>query len=184
MPGARRDEEPPSLLPGARPAAGCHGRAEPLALAVPSWARAFPGTARQASAARRFVASLLDGSPFRDDAVVVVSELFANAVQHTNSGKPGGLVVVQVSRWLFGVRLAVTDQGSSRPPFICGAAPSELAENGNGLRMVSHLAESLDWHDDAVGRTISAVLGTYRPGPRQPAARAGTGAPSWLPQPV
>jgi putative FmdB family regulatory protein len=114
----------------------------------------------------------------------VVSELFTNAVQHTDSGKPGGLVVVQVSRWLFGVRLAVTDQGSSRPPFICGPAAGELAENGNGLRMVSHLAESLDWHDDAVGRTISAVLGTYRPGPRQPAARAGAGAPARLPQPV
>ena len=68
--------------------------ADPGALAKPSWARAFPGTPRQVGAARRFVASLLDGSPFCDDAVVVVSELFTNALLHTDSGKPGGLVVV------------------------------------------------------------------------------------------
>jgi serine/threonine-protein kinase RsbW len=185
MTGPRRDEKWPPGLPGAQPADGCHGRAEPLALVMPSWARVFPGRPQQAGAARRFVASLLDGSPFRDDAVVVVSELFTNAVQHTDSGKPGGLVVVQVSRWLFAVRLAVTDQGSSRPPFICGAAPGELAENGNGLRMVSHLAESLDWHDDAAGRTICAVLSTHRAGRRhRPPALAWAGEPSRLPQPA
>ena len=64
-------------------------------------------------AARRFIAGLLEGSPFRDDAVVVLSELFTNALLHTASGKPGGLVVVQVSRWRHGVRIAVTDQGSA-----------------------------------------------------------------------
>ena len=51
----------------------------PHAAGRPSWARAFPGTPGQASPARRFVAGLLEGSPFRDDAVVVLSELFTNA---------------------------------------------------------------------------------------------------------
>ena len=58
------------------------------------------------------------GSPFRDDAIVVLSELFINAVLHTDSGKPGGLVTVQVTRWRQGVRIAVTDQGSLSQPVI------------------------------------------------------------------
>jgi anti-sigma regulatory factor (Ser/Thr protein kinase) len=177
--GAHRGGEPPPQPPQARHAAGCQ------VLAVPSWARAFPGTPRQASAARRFAASLLDGSPFRDDAVVVVSELFANAVQHTDSGKPGGLVIVQVSRWLLGVRVAVTDQGSGKRPVIRDAAPrGELAQSGNGLRIVGHLAERLDWHDDASGRTICAILGTRPPERyRQPPGTQASEPPR-LPQPA
>ncbi|MGI8445793.1 MAG: ATP-binding protein [Streptosporangiaceae bacterium] len=139
---------------------------EPLPSALPSWARAFPGVPQQASAARRFVAGLLEGSPFRDDAVVVLSELFTNAVLHTGSGKPGGLVVVQVSRWRLGVRIAVTDQGSHSQPVIRAPGTSgELAEDGNGLYLADHLADRLDWHDDASGRTICAVLGQLPPHP-------------------
>jgi anti-sigma regulatory factor (Ser/Thr protein kinase) len=196
--------------------------------ALSSWARAFPGVPRQVKAARHFVAALLDGSPRRDDAVIVISELFTNALQHTRSGQPGGLVVVQVSRWRQGVRIAVTDQGSAKRPVIKNARsnsddPSSVSANmpltdsaaangaftggvfpgdalidealadevlagevladrllaggifpddlladgvnhfpadcGRGLHMVSCLAEHLDWHDDARGRTVHAVLG-------------------------
>jgi serine/threonine-protein kinase RsbW len=132
--------------------------------ALPSWARAFPGAAEQAGAARRFVAGLLVGSPFRDDAVVVLSELYTNALLHTASGKPGGLVVVQVSRWRHGVRIAVTDQGSPSQPVIRDpAACGEPAETGNGLYLAAHLARRLDWHDDASGRTIAAIFGQLPP---------------------
>jgi anti-sigma regulatory factor (Ser/Thr protein kinase) len=157
--------------------------------ALSSWARAFPGVPRQVKAARQFVAALLDGSPLRDDAVIVISELFTNALQHTRSGQPGGLVVVQVSRWRQGVRIAVTDQGSAKRPALIdkaladdvladealadrllagGIFPDDLladganhfpADCGRGLHMVSCLAEHLDWHDDVRGRTVHAVLG-------------------------
>ncbi len=150
---------PPRARPGAQSLS--HER---LLHALPSWARAFPGTAQQARAARQFVAALLTGSPFCDDAVLVLSELFTNAVLHTNSGKPGGLVIVQISRWRLGVRIAVTDQGSSSPPVISDPnACGDHAESGNGLYMVSHLAGRLDWHDDASGRTICAILGRLLP---------------------
>lgn len=143
--------------------------------AIQSWARALPGTPQQAGAARHFVADLLKGSPLRDDAVMVLSELFTNAVVHTDSGKPGGLVTVQVSRWRGGVRIAVTDQGSPRVPVICTPTACEPAESGNGLFMVSCLASQLDWHDDASGRTICAILGKV---PHDhPAVRLAT--PSW-----
>ncbi len=159
--------------------------ADPGALAKPSWARAFPGTPRQVGAARRFVASLLDGSPFCDDAVVVVSELFTNALLHTDSGKPGGLVVVQVTRWLLGVRVAVTDQGSAKRPVIGdGGSCQQAAESGHGLYLVSHLAEHLGWHDDPSGRTICAVLGSRPPEHPQPEPRGQAGESSRFPQPA
>lgn len=114
--------------------------------------------------ARRFVGSLLNGSPFCDDAVAIVSELFTNALLHTASGGPGGLVVVQVTRWLLGVRIAVTDQGSTKSPVIRHPGPrAELAENGSGLYLVRQLSQHLDWHDDASGRTVHATLGRRPP---------------------
>jgi serine/threonine-protein kinase RsbW len=161
--------------------------------ALSSWARAFPGVPRQVGLARRFVSALLEGSPLRDDAVIVISELFTNALQHTDSGQPGGLVVVQVSRWRQGVRIAVTDQGSDRCPVIRDTGPASRdeiagvsatrvftdwlaqddadaipADCGHGLYMVSCLAERLDWHDDARGRTVHAVLGHLPAGSARP----------------
>ncbi len=149
--------------------------------AMPSWARAFPGTPQQVGAARRFVASLLGGSPFCEDAVVVVSELFTNALLHTDSGKPGGLVVVQVTRWLLGVRVAVTDQGSAKQPVV-GDGQS-CCEGGRGLYLVSHLAEHLGWHDDPSGRTICAILGTRLPEHRRPEPNGQVGESSRLRNP-
>jgi serine/threonine-protein kinase RsbW len=168
----------------AEPAGGEPAGDQRMIPAMSSWARAFPGVPRQVSLARRFVSALLEGSPLRDDAVIVISELFTNALQHSDSGQPGGLVVVQVSRWRLGVRIAVTDQGSAQCPVIRGTRPASQdeaagmsaarvvldplsaddadaipADCGHGLFMVSCLAEHLDWHDDARGRTVHAVLG-------------------------
>jgi hypothetical protein len=162
-------------LPQARHPASRREAAEfPAALA--SWARAFPGIPRHAGSARRFVGGLLDGSPFRDDAVVVLSELFTNALLHTASGGPGGLVIVQVTRWRHGVRIAVTDQGSSAEPVISDPEGAEVpAESGHGLYLAAHLAQRLDWHDDASGRTVAAVLGQPLPTPSgPPSGRPGT----------
>ena len=156
--------ETPARRPQARHAAGSPARAESLLPAMPSWARVFPGTPQQVGAARRFAAALLDGSPFREDAALVVSELVTNALLHSRSGHPGGLVTVQVTRWRLGVRIAVTDQGSPNSPVIRDAGPGrQMAESGHGLYMVCHLAACLDWHDDASGRTIHAILGTHPP---------------------
>jgi anti-sigma regulatory factor (Ser/Thr protein kinase) len=132
--------------------------------ALASWARAFPGTPENVGEARRFVAHLLLGSPFRDDAIVVLSELFTNAVLHTDSGKTGGLVTVQVARWRQGVRIAVTDQGSRSQPVIRDpGAGSEPPNSGHGLYLAAHLAGHLAWHDDPSGRTIAAAFGKATP---------------------
>ena len=150
-----------------------------------SWARAFPGTPRHAGAARRFVTGLLDGSPFRDDAAVVLSELFTNAVLHTTSGRPGGLVIVQVARWRHGVRIAVTDQGASAEPVIRDPADVGVpAESGRGLYLAAQLAQRLDWHDDASGRTIAAVLGQPLPRPGGPPLSHAGAASALLAHPM
>lgn len=147
---------------------------------TPSWARAFPGVPEQVSAARHFAADLLKGSLLRDDAVTVISELFTNAILHTYSGKPGGLITVQISRWRGGVRIAVTDQGAPGTPVIClPAAGGEPAESGNGLFMVTCLARLLDWHDDAFGRTVCAILGKLPPS--LPAAGQTAPVRAWRP---
>jgi anti-sigma regulatory factor (Ser/Thr protein kinase) len=170
--------------PEARHAAGlCPG--ESVVLAVPTWARVFPGTLRQVRAARHFVAGLLDGSPFRDDAVIIVSELATNATLHSRSGNPGGLVTVQVTRWRLGVRIAVTDQGSGKRPVVGDSGPGrEPAESGHGLYLVGSLAARLDWHDDVSGRTIHAILGSPPPDPRYQQLGSPPGEPARLPQPV
>ena len=163
---------------------GRTGRHGGPVMVMSSWARAFPGTPRQVAAARRFAASLLAGSPLRDDAVTIVSELFTNSVRHSSSGRPGGLVIVQVTRWRHGVRIAVTDQGAATHPVIRHPGhDGELTETGSGLFIVGELSRLLDWHDDIFGRTVHATLGAPPPGHgRRPGSRASP-APQ-LPQPA
>ena len=167
--------------------AGSNGHSPGLAMTSCSWARTFQGVPRQVSAARQFVRSLLGDSPLRDDAVVVVSELFTNALRHTDSGGPGGLVLVRVSRWPLGVRVAVTDQGSPSQPVIRHPGPHRQADtSGNGLYLVAGLSSQLEWRDGPSGRTICAVLGRAPSG--QSADGPGPSDPSSLsppfPQPV
>ncbi|WP_079100425.1 ATP-binding protein [Streptomyces sp. WMMB 322] len=76
-----------------------------------------------------------------EDAQLLVSELFTNAVRHTASDK------VSCELWLVGLRLCleVTDQGGGpdplRPP---PGDPSDAdGESGRGLLLVSVLAD--DW---------------------------------------
>jgi anti-sigma regulatory factor (Ser/Thr protein kinase) len=119
--------------------------------------RTFPGVPEQVRAAREFVAGLLEGMKCCDDAVMVISELVTNALVHTASGRPGGVVTLAVSWPPPWVVLEVTDQGAAGEPVIW-VAGGEPAESGHGLYMVACLAESLDWRDEPSGRTVRAVL--------------------------
>jgi serine/threonine-protein kinase RsbW len=61
--------------------------------------RTFPGRPREVSNARAFAAGCLDGFPLSDDAVLCVSELASNAVQHSRSGVPGGHFTVRIETY-------------------------------------------------------------------------------------
>jgi serine/threonine-protein kinase RsbW len=131
--------------------------APPFPAGALCWRRAFPGRAYTAAAIRRFTACLLIGSPHADDAVQAVAELAANAVQHTRSAAPGGLLVVEVRRWRGGAAVSVTDQGGSTEPRP--ADLDALAGHGLGLRLIAATATWWGCRGDATGRTVIAVFG-------------------------
>ncbi|MBY8881127.1 ATP-binding protein [Streptomyces sp. PLK6-54] len=98
----------------------------------------------------------------RDDAGLVVTELFTNAVRHTRSEKI--TCVLQDAGRV--IRLEVTDQGhGSGVPMPCDAQDDE--EGGRGLLLVSLL--SVAWGSDpaetGAGRMVWAELAAHR-GPR------------------
>jgi anti-sigma regulatory factor (Ser/Thr protein kinase) len=112
--------------------------------------RVFPGRPDQVRQARRFVARTLDGCPAADDAVLCVSELASNAIQHTRSGQ-GGRFQVLVWRGRASACVAVIDDGARRGPEPRASGPGDLAESGHGLRVVADLAA--DWGHQDLGRS-------------------------------
>lgn len=94
-----------------------------------------------------------------DDASLVVTELFTNAVRHTDSEKI--TCVLQDSGAV--VRLEVTDQGRGTGVPAPYAADAD-EEGGRGLLLVSVL--SLAWGSDPVGggtgRVVWAELAAHR----------------------
>jgi serine/threonine-protein kinase RsbW len=128
----------------------------PIPAGALCWRRAFPGRPDQAAPIRRFVGCLLTGSPHADDAVQAVAELAANAIQHTRSAAPGGLVVVEVRRWRGGAAVSITDQGGPDEP--CIADLDAYAGHGLGLRLVAATAAWWGWRGDATARTVTAVF--------------------------
>jgi anti-sigma regulatory factor (Ser/Thr protein kinase) len=98
-------------------------------------ARAFPGRLEQVGAARAFVAAFLDDSPVAEDAVLLTSELCANAVQYSTSGKADGTFIVRAE--LFDgdyVWVEVEDQGSTWDGNL------ETVEWPHGLYLLRQLA--------------------------------------------
>jgi anti-sigma regulatory factor (Ser/Thr protein kinase) len=94
----------------------------------------------------------------RDDASLVVTELFTNAVRHTDSEKIA--CVLRASGSI--VRLEVTDQGrGSGVPVPCVAEADE--EGGRGLLLVSllSLAWGSDPAEDGTGRVVWAELAAH-----------------------
>jgi hypothetical protein len=87
--------------------------------------RVFPGRPDQVGQARRFVTRALDGCPATDDAVLCVSELASNAIQHTCSGQ-GGRFQVLVWRGRTSACVAVIDDGAPHGPQPRAPWPSQV----------------------------------------------------------
>ncbi|MEU6392543.1 ATP-binding protein [Streptomyces sp. NPDC046939] len=122
------------------------------------WGLTCPGFPEEVSRARRWTRDILQGSPLVDDAELIVSELSANAILHTASGRlPGGNFHLSVALTPHMVALSVTDDGGA------GSAPKvehldQEAEHGRGLGMVSVLAHRVVVHDSDRGHTVMAEL--------------------------
>ncbi|GAA3068175.1 ATP-binding protein [Streptosporangium carneum] len=116
----------------------------------------LPGLECSVSTARRYVADLLMKAGYIevDDAVLLVSEAVTNAVAHTDSGKPGGVVTVEVTETDPSmVCIEVIDDGSPGVPVP--RRPADDSLGGRGLWLVDEIAES--WGFRPVERGRSAV---------------------------
>jgi anti-sigma regulatory factor (Ser/Thr protein kinase) len=115
----------------------------------------LPGDLTAARAAREHVAAELDrrgiDGTAADDAVIVVSELAANAVRH---GAPPIRLRLDFSPAR--LRITVTDHGDVPDPRVVLAAPD--AGHGRGLAMVAALAADTGWARDGDELAVWAEL--------------------------
>src|SRR5215472_14957307 len=71
----------------------------------------LPGQASQVGVVRRWLAGLVAGLPAATDIVLAASELAANAVCHSDSGRQGGTFTIRVAVRSERVRVEVADAG-------------------------------------------------------------------------
>jgi anti-sigma regulatory factor (Ser/Thr protein kinase) len=128
------------------------------------WRRIFAGAPAQVAEVRRFVACLLEECPARETLISCASELSANAVVHTASGR-GGFFAVEVACRQGGVaRVSVTDAGSPTEPAAgfpvtdeaSGGYVGDLPVSGLGLALVAAAASRWGYSDAGCGRTVWA----------------------------
>jgi anti-sigma regulatory factor (Ser/Thr protein kinase) len=97
----------------------------------------LPGRPESAATAREFAAKALAGYPAAGDAIAALNELVTNAVQHSNSGRPGGVLEVGLTVAAGSVLAEVRDEGPlAAPPVI---SRDGFAEHGRGLAIVEAL---------------------------------------------
>jgi len=130
----------------------------PTSLLTPDWSISYPMTPRSVRLARlhtRRRLTLWNWPGEIEDAVLVTSELVANAVRH---GKvPGHEVWLRVAVGEENAALTI-DVSDSTPAFpVVTQAPG--AENGRGLLVVAALSASLDWFlRGDIGKTVRVQL--------------------------
>lgn len=115
----------------------------------------FPGRPEQVQEARAFLRGILGDCRVADTALLVCSELAANAVQHSRSAEPGGgftvRALLQFGAWAW---VEVHDDGGRWQP-----GKLDVAEHGRGLVIVDELASYWDIReDDNASRIICARL--------------------------
>jgi serine/threonine-protein kinase RsbW len=130
---------------------------EPRVLAARPMRRTFPGRADQIAHAREFTKRVLGPCPVADEAVLLVSELATNALQHTSTGD-GGQFQVTFCRNGTSLLIGVSDNGSDKSP-ACGPLDPE-AEAGRGLGLVELIAERWGYCGDQHGLTVWFELQT------------------------
>ncbi|WP_241827240.1 ATP-binding protein [Streptomyces graminilatus] len=128
------------------------------ALLTHDWTTGYPMTLRSVRLARLHVRRRLTMWNWPgdiEDAVLVTSELVANAVVHGRI--PGHELRLRLLELDDGVlSIEVSDPALVFP----AVRPRDLSERGRGLIVVRQLADSLDWFLRAgVGKTVRARLG-------------------------
>lgn len=143
-----------------------------------------PGSPEHVSGTRAFIVRTLTGLPGMDTdaATLLTSELVTNAIQHTDSGAPGGMVTIVVIGVPGGVLVEVIDDGSAGAPVV----KNDLyAAEGHGLFLVQQLAAQWGYLRDPAGTTVWFHLSVAEQrdgrGPGAPSAPGAPGAPDGYP---
>jgi anti-sigma regulatory factor (Ser/Thr protein kinase) len=113
--------------------------------------RTFPGRPDQVALAREFTRRTLGPCPVIEEAVLLVSELVTNALQHTATGF-GGRFDITILGGETSLTIAVTDDGSDTVPMY-GALDPE-AEAGRGLGLVELISARWGHCGGRNGRTV------------------------------
>jgi two-component sensor histidine kinase len=120
-----------------------------------TFARSYPGERGQPRLVRAALAPLLENFPRADDAILITSELAANAAVHSNSAAPSGQFTVRAQVYRDYIWIEVEDQGG---PWTCRQNHDGRA---HGLDLVDMLAGTENWGIDGDaehGRTVWARL--------------------------
>jgi len=132
----------------------------------------IPGRPEAVSGVRTFTAGLLGRDcPWTSSAVLLVSELVTNSIQHSRSRCSGGIVAVTLKALADGIRAEVHDQGSVTVPTLHrereppSAPAPDLQEGGRGLRLVNALAARWGYCQDAASAVTWFELSEAAPEP-------------------
>ena len=102
--------------------------------------RAYPGTVNQPRRVRADLTEVAGGCPVIDALVLLASELAANAVTHSRSGRLGGVFTVRATLYPGDyVWVEVIDQGGA------WVASTRDDEHGRGLTVVAMIAGDGNW---------------------------------------
>ncbi|MEV4746403.1 ATP-binding protein [Streptosporangium sp. NPDC049248] len=122
-----------------------------------AWRQVFPGQVASVPEVRAWARDLLAGRvavPLLDDVLLLLSELAANAVAHSDSGRTAdGRLTVYLARTTTMVHVQVTDDGSvTSVPAV--RVPEADDDGGRGLWLVDLLATEWGSRYDGASRSV------------------------------
>ncbi|MFD6035712.1 ATP-binding protein [Streptomyces griseoincarnatus] len=130
--------------------------ARPLSKGYPGYSETFPCVETSAATARRFVRIALatwQMDPYMDTGALLVSELVANAVRHTNS-RVIRVVVTRPDDVRF--RVGVTDKAGTALPEL--RTHMGLTVDGRGLVLIETLSDRWGWDQYRWGKHVWAEV--------------------------
>lgn len=120
--------------------------------------RTFPGLPEQVRVARRWLAQIVDGFAAVDEVLLACSELAANAIMHSESGRPGGYFTVRLAIRQDIVRVEVLDEGGTWSrghgrSVYASVQDEDVSQYGRGLAIVAAITSAWGIVGDDHGRT-------------------------------
>jgi serine/threonine-protein kinase RsbW len=135
---------------------------------VPYWSKSFEGQPEHLKEVREFTRLVAGGREGADLVEMVASELAGNAIQHSESGRPGGKFTLQVGDSRDGWQVSVVDEGGPKEPRICTLTSIDNAEDlddlgdeveaGRGLAMVAVVSSAWGVRGDKNSRSVWAQI--------------------------